>query len=178
MNHLPTFDPVARDRAVVERILPAFMLVIAAGEAKKQGYLLRADVVHRLNMASAAPLAALDDFTIRRLARRADDAATSLLRDLNPDDSREAIYCLATFVLLLVDKGVLNDRQNQAVLVSLLLRDDARDAGKDDHGKAAVWRLDEAKWTRKAKDLLHRANLQGLYLKEGLPIDLDLQLTA
>ena len=173
MNHL-SVDPAKRDKAIVERVLPAFMLVIVAEEARKQGYVLRADVVHKLNMASAAPLVGLDDFSIRRLARRADDVATSLLRDLNPDDSREAIYCVATFVLLLVDHGVLTDKQNNAVLVSLLLRDDARDAGKDVHGEEAVWRLDEAKWTKKAKDLLHRANLQGLYLKDGLPVDLPL----
>ena len=172
-NLHPPVDLAKRDKAIVELGVPALMLVLMAEEAAKKGFVLRADALHKLNMASAAPLAKLDVFSIRRMAIRINDAATTLLRDLNPDDPREGLYCCAMFTLKLVDEGKLLDKNNMAVLVSLMLIDDVKDESLDDKGNGVVWRLDEVKWRRKASELLHRTTLMGLY-----DLTRDMQLTA
>ena len=152
-----------RDTQVIERCVPAHMLVLMLDEAKKAGFEIRADVMHHLNMASAAPMAQLDPFSVSRLARRVDDVARALLEDLSPDDPRHGLYCCAMFVLLLVDEGRLFDVQNQAVLVAMLLMDDVKDDKKDVNGQLAVWRVEEIKWKTAAKKMLHRAMLAGFY---------------
>ena len=171
----PHEDLAARDRGVIELGAPGHMLVLMAQEAAKKGWTMRSDAVHRLNMAAAAPMANLDPFSIRRLAQKIDDVATTLLNDLNPDDPRDGLYCCAKFALLLVDEGRYPDPRNNAVLVSLLLLDDIRDAKPDEAGQLAVWRLDENRWTREAKKLIQRANFMGYYMREGL---CDMQLIA
>ena len=65
---------------MIERCVPAHMLVLMLDEAKKAGFEIRADVMHHLNMASAAPMAQLDPFSVSRLARRVDDVARALAR--------------------------------------------------------------------------------------------------
>jgi hypothetical protein len=102
--------------------------------------------------------------SVARLARRVDDVARSLLHDLSPDDPRHGLYCCAMFILKLVDEHRLDDRQNQAVLVALLLMDDVRDDRKDAGGQEPVWRLEERQWKEEAGRLLFRAMMQGLYL--------------
>lgn len=165
MNQLQ-IDFGARDKRLVELATPGHMLVLVAEEARKKGWELRIDVVARLNNAAAAPLAQLDHFSIRRLAQRIDDVATSLLRDLNVDDPREALYCVAKFVAILVDEGRYTDPLNNAVLVSLLLIEDIKDDAPDEKGQLVVWKLDEKKWEAKAKELIRRANIMGYYGKD------------
>jgi hypothetical protein len=164
MTPRPT-DLKARDRAIVERALPAHMLFLMMEECQKIGYGLRADVMRHLNMAAAAPLASCDQLSVARLARRIDDAATTLLHDLSPDDPRHGLYCCATFTLLLVDEGRIEDKGNQAVLAALLLLDDVKDDRPDEEGQGAGWRLQEGRWRNEAKKLLSRAVLMGVYAK-------------
>lgn len=154
----------AQELKVVERCVPAHMLFLMMEECQKIGYELRSDVMHHLNVASVTPLAGLDTLSVARLARRVDDVARSLLHDLSPDDPRHGLYCCAMFILKLVDEHRLDDRQNQAVLVALLLMDDVRDDRKDAGGQEPVWRLEERQWKEEAGRLLFRAMMQGLYL--------------
>lgn len=156
-----------RDQQVVELAVPAQMLFLMVEEARKKGFVLRSDAMQHLNLAAVAPLAKCDELSVSRLARRIDDVASTLLRDLNADDPRHGIYVSAMFTMLLVDRGLYADTRSQAVLMSLLLIDDVKDDRPDADGQGPVWRLEEQKWTDEAKQLLLRANLMGLYLHDN-----------
>ena len=68
------------------------------------------------------------------------------------------MLAVAFFILKLVEEGLLPDAENQAVLVSLHLMADARDAGSD-------WHPDETWLTSAASSMLRRANLLGYFWK-------------
>jgi len=133
-------------------------------ECQKAGFELRADAQHRLNVAAAAPLARLDAFSVSRVATRVDALARSLLRDLSPEDAVEGLHCCAMFCLTLVDEGCLDDKTNMAVLVSLMLIEDAKDDKPDDAGNSLVAELKQARWRSAARRLHSRAALQGVFL--------------
>ena len=153
----------ARDQTAVERALPGLMMFVMMEQCTKVGVEMRADVTHKLNMASAAPLAKLDTLSISRVAKRVDDTAATLLRDLTADDPREALYVCAMFALLLVEEGRLDDKTNMAVLVALLLIDDVKDEEPDENGFRPVWTVNEKRWKDAAGKLMVRANIMGLY---------------
>lgn len=159
---------VLNDLQVLETTVPAHMVLLMLEACGKQGYEARLDVLGHLSRAVAAPMMGRDGLSISRLARRTDELARSLLNDLSPDDPREGLYVCATFILTLIEEFRWHDKTNQAVLVSMLLLEDVRDDSKDVDGQGSVWRLQEAKWQTLAKDILRRANLQGMYLN---PID-------
>ena len=159
-------DLKTRDLTIVQRAVPAHMLCLMVEQCTKNGFELRPDVLYKLNLAAAAPMAGCDMLSVARLARRVDEVATTLLHDLSPDDARHGLYCCAMFVLTLVEEGRMADKTNQAVLISLLLLDDVADERKDSNDAGAVWRLEETKWKEEAKKLLQRALLIGLYHKE------------
>lgn len=154
-----------RDQIVVENALPAHMMFLMMEECQKIGIVMRSDVLHKLNVASAQPLAKLDTFSVARLAKRIDDAARSLLHDLSPDDPRHGLYVCAMFALTLVDEGFILDRTNMAVLVALMLMSDIEDENKDVNGEGAVWRIEQARWKKEAGSLHVRAALLGLFNK-------------
>jgi hypothetical protein len=159
---------LSRDKRIIETAVPAHLLALMVLECQKIGLELRSDVLMHLNRAAAAPLARLDPFSVSRLAKRIDEAGTALLNELSPDDPCHGLYCCVMFVLRLVDEQRFPDTGNQAVLVSLLLLEDIRDERKDVDGQGAVWRLEEQKWKEEAAKLIRRANLMGLYLKDGV----------
>lgn len=163
------------DQGLVELCTPAHMLTLMLLECGKLGLESRADVVQHLNRAIAVPFtqAGLDQFGVKRVAQKIDAAATALLGALAPDDPRHGLYCCVMFVLKLVDEGHFKDPQNQAVLVSMLLLEDVRDARKDVDGQGVVWRLEEQKWQDEAGKMLNRALLMGLYTRAS-----PLQLAA
>lgn len=165
MNQLTMQVSAQKEIAALEKAVPAHMLVLMIEACARLGFECRSDILMHLNNAAISPLAGLDEFSIARLAKRVDDIAVGLLTHLSPDDPRDGLYCCAMFCLRLIDEGLLDDKQNQAVLVSLLLLDDAKDDRKDVNGAEAVWRVDEARWKSKASDMMLRANLQGLYLR-------------
>jgi hypothetical protein len=109
------------------------------------------------------PLAKLDALSISRVAKRVDEVATTLLRDLSADDPREALYVCAMFALLLVEEDRVFDKGNQAVLVALLLMEDVKDEEPDVDGFRPVWMVNEKKWKAAAGKLLNRAMIMGLY---------------
>jgi hypothetical protein len=156
-------DLRARDLTAVETALPAHLMFLMAEECARKGLILREDVHHKLNVASAAPLSRLDTFSVVRVAKEIDKVARDLLHDLSPDDPRDGLYCCVQFCLKLVDEGRLNDPQNVAVLVALLLMDDVKDDKTDEAGNAPLWRLDEARWKEKAGRMMSRCVLQGYY---------------
>lgn len=155
----------AQEIATLERAVPAHMLVLMLEACARQGYECRSDILKHLNNAAAAALTGHDNFSISRLAKRIDDIAVRCLHRLNPDNPVDGVYCCAMFCLKLVDEGLLDDKQNQAVLVSLMLIDDARDTNKDVNGQGQLRRVDEVFWKQKAGDMLLSAHLQGLYLR-------------
>jgi hypothetical protein len=147
------------DRALASLALPAHLLVTAALDVRKQGWQLRPDVFMHLDRAAAAALTdASDTMQVARVAQIVDDTAARLLRDLHANDPRDAMLAVAFFILKLVEEGLLPDAENQAVLVSLHLMADARDAGSD-------WHPDEAWLTSAASSMLRRANLLGYFWK-------------
>jgi len=152
-----------RDIQVVELATPAHMLLTIMEQVQARGFELRADVVKHLGNAAILPFTKLDEVGV---ARRVEDVAQTLLRDLSADDPRHALYVSAMFVLMLVDKGLYADPRSQAVLVSMLLIEDIKDSRPDVDGQGPVWRLEEQKWNEEAKKLLSRANLMGLYLSD------------
>lgn len=168
MSQLTMSGSARQEIATLEKAVPAHMLVLMLEACGRQGYECRSDILTHLNNAASAPLARLDAFSISRLARKIDEIATGLLTHLSPDDPRDGLYCCAMFCLKLVDEGLLDDKQNQAVLVSLMLIDDVKDDRKDVQGQSAVWEVDETRWKAKAGDMLFRAHLQGLYLRRPL----------
>jgi hypothetical protein len=157
-------DFQARDLSIAQQTVPPHMVMLMLEECGKLGFEVRGDVTHYLQLAVSAPLARCRAEEISRLASKTDSLATSLLRDLNADDPREALYITATFILTLIEENRWADTKNQAVLVSLLLLDDVKDETVDAQGQNPVWQANERKWRAKSRDLLLRANLQGLYL--------------
>jgi hypothetical protein len=140
------------------------MLVLMLEQVFKAGYAARPDVLHHLNMSTMLALKDLDDLGVSRVAKKIDDTATMLLNALAPDDPVEGLFACVMFTLMLVDEGLLKDRHNQAVLVSLLLFEDSILEDKDVEGNLAVRPLKEAAWKKAAGHMLLRAQLTGLYL--------------
>lgn len=155
---------VDRELEAVQQAVPAHMMFLMMEQCQGAGLELRADVLHHLNNAAAAPLAKLDALSISRAAQRIDDVARLLLHELSPDDPRHGLYCCTQFVLTLVDEGRFSDAKNQAVLVALLLMDDVKDDRPDTDGALPVWREEQIKWEQEAKKMLRRANLLGYFL--------------
>jgi hypothetical protein len=156
-------DMKSRDVRVVEKALPAHLMFLMMEECQKIKLELRADVMVHLNRAAIAPLVRLDELSVARVARRIDETARILLRDLAPDDPRHGLYSCAMFVLVLVEEGRLTDVGNQAVLTAMLLMEDIKDERKDERGQGVVWRLEEQRWKNEAKKLISRSVLMGLY---------------
>lgn len=148
----------------VEASLPAHMMFLMMEQCQKIGLEMRADTMHRLNVAAASPFAKLDTFAARRAAQKTDDVAQSLLHTLSPDDPRDGLYASAMFALVLVDEGFIRDPKNMAVLVALLLMDDLKDDRPDDKGQGTVWHLKEREWRKAAGSMHVRAALQGVYM--------------
>ena len=160
-------DIAKRDRNAVELALPAHMLFLILEEAGRRGIEMREDLKPRLDLAATASLRGLDTVSISRVAKRIDEAATSLIRLLKTDDVREAIYELAMFPIILVDEGYFGtpkDQTSMPVLVGMLLIEDAK-SDPDVNGFSAIWQVNEQKWKRAARDLLRNAQLLGYYTK-------------
>jgi hypothetical protein len=158
-------DIAKRDRNAVELALPAHMLFLILEEAARRGIEMREDLKPRLDLAATAPLRGLDTLSISRVAKRIDDAATSLIRLLITDDVREAIYELAMFPIILVDEGHFGtpkDQGSMATLVGLMLIEDAK-SEPDVNGFSAIWQVNEQKWKKAARDILRNAQLLGYY---------------
>lgn len=145
-------------KSVAEMALPAYMLWLMARSVCAAGYVFRADMAKKLDMASAAPLVALHPVARQGVARRVDDAARKLLYFLSPDDPVHGLYCCAMFVLKLVDEGYLHDPENMAVLCAMLLMDDLKL-----EGGVEKYTMKEHLLATAASDLLARAQKLGLY---------------
>lgn len=147
------------DKTLVTLALPAHLLVTAALDVRKGGWQLRHDIFLHLDRGAAVALKdASDTLQIRRVATMTDNAAMVLLRELHADDPRDAVLAVAFFILKMVEEGLVENTDNQAVLVSLHLMEDARDPGND-------WNPDETWLSSAAAGMLLRANLMGYFVK-------------
>lgn len=141
-----------------ELCLPAHMLFLMSEEVKKRGYEFRADMQNYLNNASIAPLNKLAAHDIQRIATKVDNAAHSLMRELDLDTAQQALLAVAVFVINLVDKRVFPDPRNMAVLIAMTLLEE----WKTDEGE---WRGRMAEFEAFAQRLWLRAQVLGFYVK-------------
>jgi len=119
------------EKALIEQCLPGHMMHLMSRGVVAAGYQLRPDILQKLNVSSAAPLAALssDLEAVKRCAKEIEAIGTKLLWDLSPDDPVHGLYACAVFCLLLVEERRLADAQNMAVLVAMVLMDDLKSEG-------------------------------------------------
>ena len=148
-------SPTAERRAV-ELGLPAHLLWLSADRLRQEGWTLRGDTLLHLSRASAAGLAGLGYDAVRRCSQRIDQAASAALRDLSFDDPRDGLMSCALLTVKLVDEALFPDPTNQAVLVSMLLLEDARLAGSELPPERSVLR-------ENAGRMLRTLNLQGYF---------------
>jgi hypothetical protein len=156
----PQVDPVLMEQSLVETCLPAHMLYLMSLSVRAQNYEFRADMQERLNAGGAAPLAAVahDLNAVKRIAKRVDDTALRLLNVLSPDDPVHGMYCVANWVVRMVDEKLFVDVQNQGVLVALLMMDDLRL-----EGGVNGYSFREHTLKYDAEKLLMAARREGLY---------------
>lgn len=147
------------DRPVVEDCLPAHMMALMAERIKAEGWSLRADIARNINQASIAPLAKLDPLSQHRIARKVDEAATALLYALAPDNPSKGLITVCHWVLELVEEGLIQDVQSQAVLTSLLLSEEIKVHPEEWEVTPEVLSV----WTG---NLTTKARLLGFYLRQ------------
>ena len=128
----------------------------------------------QLSTASVVPLAPLDEVSISRIARKTDEAATTLLRDLKRRDYLDGAYATAMFNLKLVDAGLDPDPQRIPVLLSMLLLEDVQNTDVDTEGASALMDLRTKEWSDEAQAMLLRAQLLGLYLPETVSLRFEM----
>ncbi|MCA1777488.1 MAG: hypothetical protein LC676_18315 [Loktanella sp.] len=150
-------------RPVVERAVPAHMMILMMHEVRRAGFEFRADVGEQLEAAVASPMIDLTKAQVKTACRMVDAHARTLLDVINPDDPVEGLYSCAAFMLKLAEEG-LQDRTNQAVLVAALILDDLSN-DNDVDGAEVPYGLRLASWRKRADNALVRANLMGLYLR-------------
>src|SRR5262245_24255998 len=115
-----------KERVLVEHCLPAHQFALMAEHGAREGWELRADIVRYLNNAAVAPLKGLAPGDVQRVARQVDELAHALMRDTSLNDPRYGFMCCSLFTLRLVDEKLFPDARNQAVLVSLLMVEEAK----------------------------------------------------
>lgn len=151
------------EKQLIEQCLPGHMMHLMASGVVTAGYQLRPDIMQKLNVSAAAPLAALKDDmnAIKRCAKEIDSIATRLLWDLAPQDPVHGMYACATFCLLLVEERRLLDAQNMAVLVAMVLMDDLKS-----EGFAETYHYKEKILEAEAHKLISKAIKEGYYGKD------------
>lgn len=151
------------DKQISEMCLPATMLFYVLEKLQKdEGYELREDVAQALNVATVAPMSDVTpDSKLQYLARRVDRDANAILANANCSDLRATLLAVAYMTLGLVSEGRLQDKDNQAVLVSLALTEEAENDAGDEWGI----RADEAR--RAGKRIMDRAFMLGYFLRLG-----------
>jgi hypothetical protein len=155
-----SYDRALLEMSVIEEALPAHMMYLMAQSVVAGGYRLRPDIVHRLNVGAAAPLAGLgnDSHAIQRCAVEIDRIAQRVLYVLSPDEYVHGFYACAMFCLLLVDENFLADPQNLGVLVSMVCVDDLKQFDHVEGYKYNEWIL-----RAEAKKMLTAARKEGVY---------------
>lgn len=150
-------------RKMLERAIPAYMMLLMLDRCKAEGFEARADLRHHLNVASVAPLSQANGKGVAFLAREVERVSQLLTKDLGADTALEGLYVCAAFALLLVDEGRLQDKGNQAVLCGMLILDDAKDETPDVNGERPVWAIKSRQLEDAAGKMILRANLLGFY---------------
>ena len=129
-------DQRLTDRASVEAVLPAYMLELALRALARwdQGYSYRGDVIILLTRAQEAAFvrAKMDSLSVSRVALRVERDGRDIMKGANTDDYRLLLLGVCRLILRLVDQRRISDVEDQAVLVSLML---VEEADRDDE----VW---------------------------------------
>lgn len=146
------------EKSLVETGLPAHLMFLLTEECVKKGWEFRPDIPHKLNVAAIEHLEKCDELTIARVAKKTDDLARTMLRDLNQDDPVDALHTCAMFCLKLVDEGLYAAVRNMSIVVSLMLITHLRD-----DSDAAEYAVKETTMKAGADKLLTKASLLGYY---------------
>lgn len=149
-----------QEKMDVEQAVLGHLLFLSMEKVERMGYEFRSDITNYVNQSAVAPLSKYPPAQISVMAKRVDDMAVGMLRDLNPDNDMTSLFAVVRFILKLVDEGYAIEPRSQPVLVSLMLMDDI----KDDKIGPAVWKMEERKWDDLAGTMLIRAKLLGNFL--------------
>lgn len=159
-NMKALLNPQAQEQRQLEEALIGHLLFIAMEEVEKIGYEFRLDIRHYVNQASIVPLSKMPPAILALNAKKVDDTATALIRDLSVDDARTLLFSVCQFILTLVDEGYTLDPRSQPVMVSVSLMDEIKDGKVGE----SLWRLEQQKWTDNAGTLLVRSKLLGFFM--------------
>ncbi len=153
------------DRASVEAVLPAYMLELALRALARwdQGYSYRGDVIILLTRAQEAAFvrAKMDSLSVSRVALRVERDGRDIMKGANTDDYRLLLLGVCRLILRLVDQRRLPDPEDQAILISLMLVEEAE---RDDEVWGRTAGVDHA-----ADGMLNRAFFQGYYRTQYEP---------
>jgi hypothetical protein len=141
-------------------LLPALLNVALKALIEKAGAEAREDVTTLLSRAAALPLIGIPPDQAGEMTLAAMGVAHSMLDAANPEDAAEAVLAAAFLITKLADEGKYpgGDIENQAVLVSLMVIQEAREAPE------VGWALREDRMSSMVSKMLHRADLSGIPL--------------
>lgn len=115
----------AIQQSVEDLVLP-HMMSLAVDKLYSEGFELRLDARGYLNNAIKV---ILRRHTGQELvvARKADDLARRIMREVDFDDAKLALLAISFFACKLVEEELYLDKDNQAVLTALMVIGDSRD---------------------------------------------------
>ncbi len=152
-------DQRLTDRTSVEAILPAYMLALALRALARweQGYSYRGDVIILLERAQEAAFirAAMDPLSVSRVAKMVEGDGMEIMKGANTDDYRLLVLGVCRVILRLVDQRRFVDVEDQAVLVALMLVEEAE---RDDEVWGKTTGVDGV-----ADGMLNRMFIRGYY---------------
>lgn len=144
-----------RDAAILRRTVPCYIMQLACKELRKQGEQIRPDMEHNLEVGSVSPMQGLDVLSVSRLAKRTDEIAMSILKDVSPDNAHDLLLAASYLMARLVEEGHIEDVQSQAVLIAMALIEEAQE--EPEH-----WNYNDKKVARLANAMLTRCMINGL----------------
>jgi hypothetical protein len=131
MKEAPRSHLGPREQAALDLALPSHMLWLCADLLRADGWRLREDIFLLLSQAAGAALKGLNKWEVWRTSVKIEEVGIGVIRDMSFDDPRDGLVSCAALTLKLVDEKLFADSGNQAVLVSLLIMNDAQDSGSE-----------------------------------------------
>lgn len=144
-----------RDKDILLRTVPCYMMLLAVRELNRQGEKIRADMDHNLEVGSYAPMSGLDVLSVSRLAKRTDEIALNILKDVSPNNAHDMLLATSYLMARLVEEGHIKDVTSQAVLIAMALIEEARE--EPEH-----WNYNDKTVARLANNMLTRCMIYGL----------------
>ncbi len=115
-----------REKEIREMALLPTLLWQGIGKLQDEGWIVRDDFIHHLNVAAVLPLKHLDALNRKRLAKIVRDDASAILDAMNPSGIDTALLGSCYLILFLAREGLIPDPTSQAVLVSMAILEEAK----------------------------------------------------